>query len=281
VAPHDYCRDKAAPDGSSLHYSLLFLDKPRQQAITAVHAFRQEIADVARDCMDIEPALAKLAWWRMEIGALYEQHPSHPVTEALAVALNHFPIAQEKLLEVIDGYEMDIHQGRYDNFNILQHHCYRVSGTISQICCEILGFKNRQTLKFAYDLGLAGQLTDIIRNVGLDARHGRIYLPLDELQQFGVNENDIFEARHDHKPSDNFVALLAFQAQRIRMLHAQAVSQLAAEDRKSQRAILTLAEIQRATLTEIENDNYQVLDHNLSLTPLRKLWIATRTWVRA
>ena len=280
MTPHDYCRQKAAALGSSLYYSTLFLEPPRQQALIAINAFRHEIGAIVRDIQDTEPARAKLAWWRMEICSLYEQRPDHPVTQALAEALQHFPIPQEQLLEVIDGYEMDIDQGRYGDFKTLQLYCYRVSSTISVITAEILGCQNRQTLKFAHELGLALQLADIVRHVGLDARHGRIYLPLDELQQFGVTEDDILGARQGAEVSANLKSLLAFQVQRIKTLHEKAMSLLSTEDRHSQRTLLVLARLQRAVLDEIERDGYQVLDRNLSLTPLRMLWLATLTWLR-
>lgn len=273
MTPHDYCRDKAAANGSSLQYSLLFLDKPRRQAVTAVHAFRQEVGGVVRNCTSIEPARAKLAWWRMEIGELFEQRAHHPVTQALAEALQSFPISRERLLEVIDGYEMDIEQGCYDDFNALQRYCYRVSGALNLIVSEILGYRNARTTKFAQELGLAQQAINIIRDVGLDARHGRIYLPLDELQQFNVDVNDIYDCR----PSKHFVALLAFQADRARKLHDQAVSLLANEDRKAQSPVLALAAIQRRLLDEIERDGYRVLECRLFLPPLRKFWVAAKT----
>lgn len=279
MLPQDYCRSKAAPDGSSLHYSLLFIDQPRQQAIIAVHAFREEIAGIVRNCSDIEPAFAKLAWWRMEIQAMFEQRPDHPVTRALAEALPRFTIAQEPLLEIIDGYEMDLQQGDYVDFKSLQLYCYRVSGTVSTICSEILGYKNRQTAKFAHELGIAAQLTAIVRNVGIDARHGRIYLPGDELEAFGVAAEELFNHRPGTKDDDKLKSLLAFQTRRIRALYGSALSHLAADDRKTQRAALALAAIQQATLAEIEHEGFQVLDRRLSLTPLRKLWIASKTWL--
>jgi len=278
--PHDYCRQKAAAQGSSLYYSTLFLEPSRQQALIAFSAFRLEIGAIVRDFQDSEPAHAKLAWWRMEICSLYEQRPDHPVTRALAEALQHFPIPQEQLLEIIDGYEMDIDQGRYADFKALQLYCYRISSTISVITAEILGYQNRQTLKFAHELGLALQLADIVRHVGLDARHGRIYLPLDELQHFGVTEDDILRVRQGADVNPRLKSLLAFQVQRIKTQHEKAMSLLAKEDRPSQRTLMVLANLQRAVLDEIERDGYQVLDRNLSLTPLRMLWLTTLTWLR-
>ena len=273
----DYCQQKVASQGSSLYYCTLFLDPPRHDALIALHAFRREISDIVRTCVEVEPARAKLAWWRMQIGALHEQHPDHPVTKALAKSMQQFPIAQEQLHEVIDGYEMDLDQGRYEDFKALQLYCYRVSSTISTISASMLGYQGRGTSKFAHELGLVLQLTDIIRDVGLDARQGRIYLPLDEMQQFGVTEDNIFDALHNEKTK----ALLEFQAERVISLYQKALSLLDSQDKKSQRALLALAAIQSALLGEIGRDGYRVMDHGISLTPLRKLWIATRTWLAA
>ncbi len=274
---NDYCVQKAAAPGSSLYYATLFLDAPRQQALIALHAFRREIYDVVRNCLDIEPARAKLAWWRMQVGALYEGHPDHPVTKSLSTALLNFPMAQEQLQEVIDGYEMDLDRGRYEDFKALQLYCYRVSSTISSSSSGVLGYEGRGTARFAHEIGLAMQLIDIIRDAGLDARQGRIYLPLDELQRFGVSEDDLFNARHDDKTR----LLLDFQSQRARSLFQNALSLLDAADSKSQRFLLAFATMQIRLLDEIERDGFRVLDRGHSLTPVRKLWTVSRTWLGA
>jgi len=276
VTPDDYCQQKAAASGSSFYYSFLFMDPPRRQAITAFYAFCREVDDVVDDCPDPDLARAKLAWWRMEVGALYEGRPDHPVTHALAASLKQFSFPKEQLLEIIDGMEMDITQGRYVDFKELQLYCYRVASVVGLLAAEIQGYRNRLTLKYAHDLGLAFQLTNIIRDVGEDARIGRIYLPLDELARFGVSETDLFEARY----SDNFHALMTFQAERAYAYYEKAMAQLPAEDRKAQRTGLIMAAIYRTLLDELVRDGFHVLDRRVSLTPVRKLWIATKTWIR-
>ncbi len=272
----DYCQQKATSSGSSFYYSFLFMDPPRRQAITAFYAFCREVDDVVDECPDPELARAKLAWWRMEIGAMYQGRPGHPVTRALSAALKNFSLPQEQLLEIIDGMEMDINQGRYADFKSLQLYCYRVASIVGLLAAEIQGYRNRLTLKYAHDLGLAFQLTNIIRDVGEDARLGRIYLPQDELARFGVSENDLFDTRY----SENFNALMAFQAKRAYSYYDKALAQLPAEDRKAQRTGLIMAAIYRTLLDEIVRDGFHVLDRRLSLTPVRKLWIATKTWIR-
>ena len=275
MTPDDYCQQKAAASGSSFYYSFLFLPAEKRQAIMALYAFCREVDDVVDECSDPAMAQAKLAWWRTEIAALYAGHPSHPVTQSLATALGRFDLAQELMQEIIDGMEMDLTGARYASFSDLHLYCYRAASVVGLLAAEIFGYQNRQTLKYAHDLGLAFQLTNIIRDVGEDARRGRIYLPVDELQRFNVPAADILNARY----SDNFTALMQFQYQRAEATYEKALGQLPAVDRKSQKAGLIMAAIYRATLREIAHDGYHVLHQRISLTPLRKLWLATRTFL--
>ncbi len=277
LSANTYCQEKAAASGSSFYYSFLFLEPTRRQAITALYAFCREVDDVVDECPDPIVARTKLAWWRTEVAALYAGAPSHPVTLALNEAAQGFSIPQEQLMEIIDGMEMDLDQSRYPDYKALNLYCYRVASVVGLLAAEIFGYKDRQTLKYAHDLGLAFQLTNIVRDVGEDARRGRIYLPQDELQRFGVAEADLIHARY----SDSFTELMRFQLARVRAMYAQAFANLPAADRKSQRAGLIMAAIYRSTLDEIERDGCQVLDRRVALTPLRKLWIAGRTWIKA
>ncbi len=277
MTPDQYCQERAAGSGSSFYYSFLFLEPRRRQAITALYAFCREVDDVVDECPDTELARTKLAWWRGEVKALFEGRPSHPVTQALTTTLKSFYLPQEQLLEIIDGMEMDLEQVRYADFKALNLYCYRVASVVGLLAAEIFGYRERQTLKYAHDLGLAFQLTNIIRDVGEDARRGRIYLPQDELARFGVTEADLLHANH----SDNFRRLMAFQVERAQATYQQAFAQLPAADRKAQRAGLVMAAIYRATLNEIVRDSYRVLDQRISLPPLRKLWLAGKTWFLA
>ena len=210
----------------------------------------------------------------MQRGQQLQQHA--PVGQALKDVIQRFPLPMEQLLEVIDGMQMDLNQTRYLDWKALNLYCYRVASVVGLLSAEIFGYTNRQTLKYAHDLGLAFQLTNIIRDVGEDARRGRIYLPVDELQRFNVPARQILDAKH----SDNFRELMAFQAARARQLYDQAFAQLPAEDRKAQRPGLIMAAIYRTLLDEIEADGFLVLDRRTSLTPLRKIWIAGTTWFR-
>ena len=276
MTPDEYCQKRAADSGSSFYYSFLFLPAHRRRAITALYAFCREVDDVVDECPDPQLAATKLAWWRQELAKLYAGQPEHPVTQALLPVLGEFNLPQEQLLEIIDGMAMDLQQTRYLDFKALSLYCYRVASVVGLLAAEIFGSQDRQTQKYAHDLGMAFQLTNIIRDVGEDARRGRVYLPIDELQRFDVPVADILNARQ----TDNFRRLMEFQIERAEQYYAHAMAALPAIDRKAQRPGLVMAAIYRTLLEEIKRDGCQVLAQRTSLTPIRKLWIAWRTWIK-
>jgi phytoene synthase len=173
--------------------------------------------------------------------------------------------------------EMDLNQQRYADFKSLQLYCYRVASVVGLLAAEIFGYTDRKTQKYAHDLGIAFQLTNIIRDVGEDARRNRIYLPLDELAQFGVTAADILNA----KETGNFQKLMTFQIERAQRYYQQALEYLPAADRKAQRTGLIMAAIYRATLEEVVASGCHVLKERVSLTPLRKLWLAYKIWFKS
>jgi phytoene synthase len=275
VTPEQYVQDKAAKSGSSFYYAFLFLPAERRAAITAFYAFCREVDDVVDEVIDPGVARAKLAWWRNELAQSFDGRPTHPVTQALSPHVARFGIEQAWLQGIIDGMEMDLEQTRWLDYAGLKRYCHHVAGLVGMVSCGIFGRSSDKTLEYADKLGLAFQLTNIIRDVGDDARKGRIYLPVNELQQFGVKAADILNARH----SDAFVQLMRFQAERARRMYDEAIAALPAADAKAQRPGLMMAAIYRTLLREIERDNFQVLTQRTSLTPIRKLWLAWRTWV--
>jgi len=275
VNPDEYCRQKAAPGGSSLYYAFLFLPPACRQAITALYALRRELEEIAGECPDAQLALTRLAWWRLEVGRLFEGNPSHPVTKALRPFTGKYQIGAEQLAEIIGAMETDLAQTRYLDFAGLERHCDHSAGTLGLLAARIFGYQDPRTLEYARGLGIALQLTSIICNVGEQARRNRIYLPMDELKKFDVPAADILQARH----SDGFVELMKFQTARAGDFFRKALDALPAEDRRSQRAGLIMAAICRATLAEVERDGFRVLTHRTALTPLRKFWLAWKTWV--
>jgi len=277
MTPDEYCQSKAAQSGSSFYYSFLFLSPERRRAITALYAFCREVDDAVDEPSEPSAAQAALAWWRGEVARLFAGNPQHPVTRALAPATDPFGITQARLNEIMDGMEMDLNQSRHLDFAGLQIYCHRVAGVVGALAAAIFGHRNPKTLDYAERLGLAFQLTNIIRDVGEDARHNRIYIPMDELKRFEVGPADILEGRH----TENFTRLMRFQADRAMRCYDEAFALLPREDRRAQRPGLVMAAIYRTLLKEIADDGFRVLTQRVALTPVRKLWIAWRTWVTA
>jgi len=273
MTPEQYVQDKTAQSGSSFYYAFLFLPPPRRAAITAFYAFCREVDDVVDEVSDPGVAATKLAWWRNEVAASFAGQPSHPVTKALMPHTVAYDIRAEHLLAVIDGCQMDLDQSRYLDYAGLAHYCHLVAGVVGEVAASIFGQTEAATTAYAHKLGLAMQLTNIIRDVGDDARRGRIYLPMSELKQFDVKAQEILNRGY----SERFTALMKFQAERAHRSYDEAFALLPPADLRAQKPGVMMANIYRTLLREIEADNFQVLHQRTSLTPLRKLWIAMRT----
>ena len=273
MTPDQYCQQKAASSGSSFYASFRFLPALQRRAITALYAFCREVDDVVDECQDEAIAHTTLNWWRQEVANLYAGHPQHPVTRALLPLLEDFNLAQEYLLEIIDGMDMDLRFNSYQSFKDLSLYCYRAASVVGLLSAEIFGYEDRRTLKYAHDLGMAFQLTNILRDVREDAQRGRVYIPADELERFDVRVQDL------HRPitTDNVRALFQHQGDRAREFYQKAFNNLPEQDRYRQRTGLIMAEIYQTLLEEIALDGYRVLEHHIKLPPLRKLWLAWRT----
>lgn len=270
MTPQQYVQDKAAASGSSFYYAFLFLPPPRRAAITAFYAFCREVDDVVDEVTDPGVAQTKLAWWQAEVAQSFAGRPSHPVMQALMPCAAEFGLQQEQLQAVVQGCRMDLEQTRYLDFAGLQRYCHLVAGIVGEVSARIFGQTEEATTRYAHTLGLAFQLTNIIRDVGEDAMRGRIYLPVDELQQFDVKAHEILNRKY----SDRFTALMRFQAQRAHRLYDEALALLPPADRRAQKPGLMMASIYRTLLREIERDGFQVLHQRIALTPLRKFWLA-------
>ncbi len=275
MTPEQYCQEKAAKSGSSFYYSFLFLPTERRKAITALYAFCREVDDVVDESTDPSVAATTLHWWRQEVAKMKAGEPTHPVTRAMAPYQQTYGITAERLCEIIDGMQMDLEQTRYLDFKGLRLYCYRVASVVGLMAAEIFGRTHQDTLAYAEQLGLALQLTNIIRDVGEDARKGRVYLPIEDLQKFNVPVQQILQ----YKGGTEFESLMKFQTERAREHYRNAYNLLPQADRKAQRAGLIMASIYSDLLNEIERNGYKVLNERTSLTPLRKLWVAWRTWI--
>jgi phytoene synthase len=273
VSPDEYCEQKAAASGSSFYHSFRFLPTERRRAIIALYAFCREVDDAVDDTVDPAVARIKLEWWRNEVAAIFDGAPQHPVAKALQPIVRAYKLPQEHLIAVIDGMVMDLELDRYPDFDLLERYCDRVAGVVGLMSAQIFGYTEDSTRVYARDLGIAFQLTNIIRDVGEDVRRGRVYLPQDEMSRFGVTDADLLQQR----VTPGFKALMVFQVERARAFYARAFAALPPVDRRSQRPGLIMAAIYRALLDEIEGDGFHVLDRRFSLTPLRKAWIAWKT----
>jgi phytoene synthase len=277
MTPEQYVQDKAAQSGSSFYYAFMFLPPPKRAAITAFYAFCREVDDVVDDTIDRGVAATKLAWWRQEVASAFAGQATHPVMKALMPHAQTHRISAAHLSAVIDGCQMDLEQTRYLDFAALQRYCHLVAGIVGEVAATIFGRTTEQTVSYAHKLGQALQLTNIIRDVGDDARRGRIYLPIDEMQRFEVKASEILLRQAPWGYSDRFTALMRFQAERAHRTYDDALALLPDADRDAQRPGLMMANIYRTLLREIEGDGFRVLHQRTSLTPLRKLWIAART----
>ena len=268
--PEQYVQQKAASSGSSFYYAFLFLPKERRAAITAFYAFCREVDDVVDEVSDPGVARTKLAWWQSEVSKAFAGTPSHPVMQAMMPHVPVYGLEERQFQAIIEGCQMDLEQTRYLDFTGLQKYCYLVAGVVGEVSAKIFGQTDPATTEYAHKLGLAFQLTNIIRDVGEDAMMGRIYLPVSELQQFDVKAHEILNRKY----SDNFVNLMRFQAERAHKLYDEAFALLPAADRRTQKPGLMMASIYRTLLREIEAEDFKVLNQRISLTPLRKLWLA-------
>ena len=277
MTPDEYCQEKAIQSGSSFYYSFLYLPLEKRRAITALYAFCREVDDIVDEVGDPGVAASKLAWWRSEVGSAFAGRATHPVMRALLPHAADYAIEATQLLAVIDGCQMDLEQTRYLDFASLERYCHLVAGVVGEVSANIFGRAEPATVDYAHRLGLAMQLTNIIRDVGEDARRGRIYLPVSELQQFGVTASELLERKAPWGYSERFDALMRFQTARAQRTFDEALALLPEADRAAQKPGLMMANIYRTLLREIEAEDFRVLHQRIALTPLRKLWIAMRT----
>jgi phytoene synthase len=272
TTPQQYVQAKAAGSGSSFYYAFMFLPPPRRAAITAFYAFCREVDDIVDEVHDPSVAQTKLAWWRTEVQRLADGHPTHPVTLALQPHMAALAIPLHALWGVIDGCQQDLRQTRYGSFDELQSYAHLVAGLVGEAAARIFGQTEAATTTYAHTLGQALQLTNIIRDVGEDARRGRVYLPQDDMRTHGVSEADLLQPR----TSPALAGLLAFEAQRALALYDQALAALPLADRRAQKPGLMMASIYRHLLLTMQARGFDVLQRRAAITPLRKMWLAWR-----
>jgi phytoene synthase len=272
-ADYERCAQITRRSRSSFYYAFILLPPERRRALHAVYAFCRFIDDIADDEAIREPALL-LRRWREELDRVYAGVPTRALSRALADSARRFTIQRGLFEEIIAGVEMDLSHKRYQTFEELRPYCYRVASALGLICIEIFSYRNPSAKLYAENLGLALQLTNIIRDVGEDAARGRIYLPLEDLARFNVSEDEILGGVY----SPNFVNLMEFEAKRAQQLYAKARSALAPEDRATLLTAEAMRLIYAALLERIIKSNYRVLDRRHSLSAPHKLYLVGRAW---
>lgn len=272
-ADYAHCAAVTRQSSSNFYYAFMLLPAERRRALYAVYAFCRFIDDIADDGAAAEPARL-LECWRLELRKVFSGAVERPVSRALADNVRRFEIPQRYFEEVIDGVEMDLTRTRYATFAELSLYCRRVASAVGLICIEIFGYRNPATRVYAERLGLAFQLTNIIRDVREDAARDRIYLPLEDLDRFGVTERAILQSTY----TPGFNQLMAFEAARARQFYQEAAAALAPEDKSSMVAAEGMRLIYSALLERISRSGYRVFDRRLSVSAPRKLLLVGRAW---
>jgi phytoene synthase len=273
---YKYCQEVTRRSASNFYYAFRLLPEAQRAALFAVYAFCRFVDDVADDDGRREPA-SLLARWREELAAVYDGQPSHPIGRALADAARRFPLQQRHFLELIRGVEMDLTRRRYATFEDLYEYCYLVASTVGLLCVEIFGYRNPTARDYAVDLGIAFQLTNILRDVPEDARRERIYLPLEDLRRFNCSEDDLLAGRY----SPRVGALMAFECGRARAYYLRARGALAPEDRGSMVAAEAMRLIYERLLDRIESRRFDVFGEKVTLPQYEKVTLALTAWGRS
>lgn len=272
MTPEEYCAKRVEQSHSSFRLSFLLLKKERRQALNALYAFCREVDDIVDEIHDPEEARKQLNDWRAEIKSLYQDRPSHLISRALLLAVKNYQLSQEHFLAIIDGMEMDLDNNRYATFDELYLYCYRAAGVVGLLTARICGYKNRQTEEYAEALGIALQLTNILRDVGEDLARERLYIPEDELSRFGLSVSTLSNPEH----SANLIELLKFQQERAESYYQKAIMALPTIDSGAQLSGLVMGAIYHALLKQIATEHYPVLNKRVRLSPLNKLWVISK-----
>ena len=283
---YDYCRRVTRKSSSNFYYAFRLLSSERHNALCALYAFCRFMDDIADQQESAvvplpggnrkEKLAALLGSWRDELRHCYAGTPRHPISQALADAVQRFPIRQEYLAGIIDGVEMDLTRTRYSTFAELYEYCYRVASLVGLACIEIFGYRNPSAHEYAVHLGVAFQLTNILRDVGEDARRGRIYLPAEDLTRFGYTEEELFAGAY----TDAFVRLMSFEGRRAQEYYDAAARNLAPEDQRSLVAAEAMHLIYARLLDALIARQFNVFGTRVALAPTSKARLAVTAWVR-
>ena len=275
-----YCNAVTKHSGSNFYYSFFFLPPARREAMYTVYAFCKEVDSAVDDAPPGSDPRKAVSQWRAEVAAVYGGSPTHPVAVSLAGHVRQLGIPREYFDDLINGVEMDLSTTRYVTFDDLSRYCYRVACVVGLTCLHIFGTRDPRAKDYAVNLGMAFQLTNILRDLGTDADRGRIYLPQEDLHRFDCPDQQLLQKRH----TPQFHALMKFQCERTHGFYDKARTILDSLPRADRKALLP-AEIMRGVyeriLVKIERADYRVFGPRISLSTPSKLAVATGVWLRS
>lgn len=261
---------------TNFYYSFFSLPIEKRKALYSIYALCRCLDDVVDKSFSRLEASEALLQWTKEIIDMFQGKPSHPITVNLKPYIDRYSIPQKYFLELIKGVEMDLTKNRYGTFDELHRYCYRVASIVGLICAEVFGYKNAVTLGYAVDLGIAMQLTNILRDIKADAVKGRVYLPLEDLRKFGYSEQDILTSTYNQA----FIELMRFESERAWGYYRRAEETLPGEDRRSMVAAEIMRAIYSRLLQKIEAVNFDVFSIHAELSRPQKLFITLKTWAK-
>jgi phytoene synthase len=280
AAAQAYCTNLTKLSGSNFYYSFAFLPKPKREAMYTVYAFCKAVDSAVDEPPAGSDPKEELRRWRAELDLVYAGEPTWPLMISLAHHARRLSIPKAYFEELIKGVEMDLATTRYGTFEELSLYCYRVASIVGLICLHIFGPTSAHAQDYAVDLGMAFQLTNILRDLATDAGQGRVYIPQEDLKRFGYSEAELL----GRKESPHLYEMIRFEAQRARMYYAKAQAALVSLPSKDRRA-LTVAEIMRAVystiLERIERPDHAVFGPRVRLSTSNRLAIAGGVWLRS
>lgn len=270
-------RKLARATGSNFYYSFLLLPKNKRKAIQDVYAFCRLLDDIVDEDQTGRDPYAELQYWRDEVEACYQGSPTSEFGEQLIESIEEFELPKQPFLDLIDGMEMDLKWHSYQTFADLREYCYRAASTVGLISIEIFGYESARTREYAVNLGLALQLTNVLRDLREDISRGRIYIPLEDLERSGYSENDLRAYRYNAP----FIELMKFEYARARSYFDKAAASLPEQDRASMFAAEIMGTIYKELLDQMPAIQFDVYRNRLTVTKSRRMKIALGIWARS
>lgn len=273
----DIAKEIAKKSKSSFYYAFNLLPAEQREAMNTVYAFCRQTDDIVdENSVSDDFKFEKLRKWRIELEKSLDGHSDYVLINKLSKTIQKFKIPLEPFFDLIKGMEMDLQKKRYLTFNDLQNYCYHVASTVGLMCIEIFGYRHPSAKDFAINLGIALQLTNILRDVKKDAEHGRIYLPKEDLDKFNYNESDILQNNYN----ENFQQMMEYQVKRAKHYFDTATGSLNLEDKKAMFAARAMQHIYYRMLKKIVDADYDVYHTHIRISTAKKVGISVGVWAK-